>query len=231
MFRTTAAAAVLGSAALTLAALTSGTAAATPASNPAPPPPTQQQAAAAGVAPGVVVQSGNTARFTMVRSTAAEKAGCLGAAKAMVNISKQGTTEEMKIFAWGLPKQTDFDLFVLQVPDAPFGQAWYQSDLRSGEDGTAFVDVRGRFNEETFSVATGTAPAPKVHAGDATSNPVTKPLHQYHLGFWFNSPAAAAKAGCPGTVTPFNGEHDAGVQAMSSRNFPIARGPLGEIKS
>jgi len=226
MFRTATAAAVLGSAALTLAALTSGTASAVPAADQAPSAVTQK-----AVTPGVVVKSGNTARFTMVRSTAAEKAGCLGTAKATVVVTKLGTTEELKIAAEGLPKQTDFDLFVLQVPDAPFGLAWYQSDLRAGSDGKAFVTVRGRFNEETFSVATGTAPAPKTHPGDATTNPATAPVHQYHLGIWFNSPAAAAKAGCPSAVTPFNGEHNAGVQAMSTRNFPIAKGPLGQIDS
>ena len=223
MFRTLAAASAIGSAALTLAALTSGTATAVPVA------PTQAPRSA--IAPGTVVQSGNFATFNLVRSTAAEKAGCLATAKAKIDVTSLGTVEEMKIIGSGLPKDTGFDVFVLQVPDAPFGMAWYQSDLRSDKNGNAFVRVRGRFNEETFSVAPGTAPAPHPHAGDATSNPATKPLHQYHLGFWFNSPADAAKAGCPSTVTPFNGEHNAGVQAMSSRNFGIGAGPLGEIKS
>ena len=30
----------------------------------------------------------------------------------------------------------------------------------------------------------------------------------------------AKKAGCADTVTPFNGDHDAGVQVMSTRNAP-----------
>ena len=64
-----------------------------------------------------------------------------------------------------MPKKSAFDLFVLQVPDAPFGMAWYQSDLRTDENGNGFVLVRGRFNEETFSVAPGTAPAPHPHGG------------------------------------------------------------------
>jgi len=39
---------------------------------------------------------------------------------------------------------------------------------------------------------------------------------------WFNSPKDAATAGCGGTITPFNGEHDAGLQALNTRNFPTS---------
>jgi len=35
--------------------------------------------------------------------------------------------------------------------------------------------------------------------------------------------------GCPDTVTPFNGEHRAGIKALSTRNFPDDRGPLREV--
>lgn len=223
MLRTVAAASALGSAALALAALTTGPATAAPVPAVAP----------VAVTPGTVVQDGSSATFTMVRSSAAENAGCLGSATAKVRVTKLGDVEELRIAATGLPKSTAFDLFVLQVPDAPFGVSWYQSDLRSDKTGAAFVLVRGRFNEETFSVAPGPAPIVQTHPGlDATgNNPAFKPIHQYHLGFWFNSPADAVKAGCPATVTPFNGEHDAGTQAMSTRNFPIGAGPLGEIES
>lgn len=48
----------------------------------------------------------------------------------------------------------------------------------------------------------------------------------YHVGIWFNSPAAAVSAGCANTVTKFNGEHNAGVQALNSSNFPDNAGPL-----
>jgi hypothetical protein len=53
----------------------------------------------------------------------------------------------------------------------------------------------------------------------------------YHLGLWFNSPRDAARAGCPATVTPFNGEHNAGVQALSTRNFSTLFGPLRFVHS
>jgi hypothetical protein len=66
---------------------------------------------------------------------------------------------------------------------------------------------------------------------DATSNAPFAPVHTFHIGFWFNSPADAANAGCPTTVTPFNGDHTAGIQAMSTRNFADTDGPLGRLTS
>ena len=51
----------------------------------------------------------------------------------------------------------------------------------------------------------------------------------FHLGLWFDSPEDAEAAGCPNTVTPFNGAHDAGIQALSTRNFPQLEGPLSKI--
>jgi hypothetical protein len=52
----------------------------------------------------------------------------------------------------------------------------------------------------------------------------------YHLGLWFNSPSDALKAGCSGNVTPFNGEHNAGIQALNTSNFPDNAGPLIQVK-
>ena len=66
---------------------------------------------------------------------------------------------------------------------------------------------------------------------DASSNPATAPVHQYHLGLWFNDPAAAQAAGCGGAVTPFNGDHNAGVQVLSTRQFPALNGPLHKVLS
>ena len=55
-------------------------------------------------------------------------------------------------------------------------------------------------------------------------------MHTFHLGLWFNSPADAVAAGCPGATTPFNGEHNAGVQVLSTRGFGDTAGPLGRLK-
>ena len=67
----------------------------------------------------------------------------------------------------------------------------------------------GRFNEETFIVAQAPpVPAPLVHNNafpDASINPVTDPLHTFHLGLWFNSSKDAKNAGCPADTTPSTG--------------------------
>lgn len=125
----------------------------------------------------------------MARAAGVVRAGCLPHAKAKVEVVSGDEAETMKVWVSGLPAHTEFDFFVLQVPDAPFGMAWYQGDIETNSSGRGYATFRGRFNEETFSVAVGTpASAPTPHEGDASTNPVTKPVHQYHLGFWFNSP-------------------------------------------
>ena len=82
-------------------------------------------------------------------------------------------------------------------------------------------------------VAPDSAPAPVVHSAmpfpDANRNPATAPVHTFHLGLWFNSPADAARAGCGNGVTPFNGEQHAGIQVLNTANFPDAAGPLSKV--
>jgi hypothetical protein len=177
-----------------------------------------------------VVAADPSITFTMVRSGVAAAANCLPYATATVKVVSHGATEAMTLRASGLPASTDFDLFITQLPNAPFGISWYQSDLKSDIYGAASVTVVGRFNVETFAVAPGTGPAPVRHPDtDADTNPPFAPIHTFHVGIWFNSPADAEKAYCPGAVTPFNGDHTAGVQAMSTRNFPDLAGPLSQL--
>jgi len=187
-----------------------------------------------GAAPfvaGATTQAANPSiTFTMVRSTAVVNANCLTGATATVRVVSHDLTETMTVSASGLPANTNYDLFVTQLPNAPFGVSWYQSDLHADGSGNATVTVVGRFSVETFAVAPGSGVAPTPHAGvDAATNPAFAPIHTFHIGFWFNSPDDAAKAGCPATVTSFNGEHTAGIQAMSTRNFANTDGPLGRL--
>ena len=228
-----AAASVLGSAALAAAALTTTVSAASPTT--AAPTAAPKVAAAAYPASSTTITKVKrhgewTTSFKMVRSTASINANCLVNAKARVAVTSKGSVEVMKVVATGLPKKTEFDFFVLQVPDFPFGLSWYQGDLETDKHGKATGKFIGRFQKETFTVAPNTAPAPVVHSGDANTNPATRPVHQYHLGFWFNDPADAAAAGCSNGVTPFNGEHNAGAQAMSTAQFPVLAGPLKYVK-
>lgn len=168
--------------------------------------------------------------FTMVVSAGAK--ACLPNATAKVTINPAGPVDIMDVSVQGLPPNTDFDFFVLQVPKAPFGVAWYQGDIETDRNGRGHERFVGRFNIETFAVAPGSAPAPAVFNGafpDATLNPPFNPIQMYHLGLWFNSPLDAQKAGCPATVTPFNGEHNAGIQVLNTSNFADDQGPLRKL--
>jgi hypothetical protein len=171
--------------------------------------------------------------FNLARSTGAEAAGCIPNAAGRVTISTLGPVETMHVEVSGLPPSTEFDLFVIQLPNAPFGVSWYQGDIKTSTAGIGVGDFVGRFSLETFIVAPGSGPAPTPHTTgpfvDANSNPATAPIHTYHLGLWFGTPAAAAAAGCPATETPFNGDHTAGIQALSTRTFGNLNGPLRKI--
>ena len=114
-------------------------------------------AAAGGAAVGIAGTGADAAvtqaKFHMVRSSAAVGANCLKGADAKVTIQSQGPVEVMRVSANHLPRNTDFDLFVIQVPNAPFGISWYQGDLESDSAGHAHGTFIGRFSVETFAVA------------------------------------------------------------------------------
>jgi len=190
---------------------------------------------AALASPSATAQTAESITFNMVRSAGATAvADCIPNARGRVTINSLGIAEEMHVEALGLPANTDFDVFVIQLPNAPFGLSWYQGDLKTNSAGTGVADFIGRFSVETFIVAPGSGPAPVVFNNapfpDANTNPATGPVHTYHIGIWFNSPVDAGNAGCPSTVTPFNGEHNAGIQAISTRNFGNLNGPLRKIQ-
>ncbi len=119
--------------------------------------------------------------------------------------------------------------------------SWYQGDIETNRFRVGFGSFIGRFSIETFIVAPlaalfermppGVAPRHRPltkipHLEDASSSPPTFPVHTYHLGLWFNSPQDVQKAGLPPAVTPFNGEHNAGVQVLNTSNFPDLEGHL-----
>lgn len=168
--------------------------------------------------------------FNMVVSAGAKT--CAPKATATVKIRPAGAVEIMDVAVEGLPANTDFDFFVIQVPKAPFGVAWYQGDIVTDKNGRGRQEFVGRFNVETFAFAQGSAPAPVVFSGafpDASLNPSFNPIQMYHLGLWFDSPDAAQKAGCPATVTAFNGQHNAGIQVLNTSNFADDHGPLRDV--
>jgi len=159
--------------------------------------------------------------FNMVPSSAAIKA-CLPQASGEVTIETGDLNDKMEVRVRGLAPNTEYDLFVIEVPNSPFGISWYQSDLQTDENGRGHAKVRGVFDVETFSVSLG---GPTVSFS---------PTHQYHLGLWFDDPQVPFDLGCePGrttpAVTPFNGEQHAGIQVLNTGNFPDNAGPLSQI--
>ncbi|MBK7985258.1 MAG: hypothetical protein IPN66_00285 [Candidatus Competibacteraceae bacterium] len=178
-----------------------------------------------------VARASEDIRFDLTPSGGVRQ--CLPNARGEVSIDAGESAELMSVKVEGLPANTAFDVFVIQVPNLPFGLSWYQGDLTTNAKGKGKARFVGRFNIETFIVAPNVAPAPVVHETpipDADANPPTGPVHTYHLGLWFNSPADARAAGCADTVTPFNGEHNAGIQVLNTGSFPDDQGPLAQLR-
>jgi hypothetical protein len=165
-----------------------------------------------GIAPLARAAAGDSTVFNMVKSAGA--ASCLKAtASGRVTISDLGPVQNMHVEVFNLPAKTEFTLFVITTPNAPFVPAWYQGDLTTNGSGRGVVDVTGIFSDETFIL-----------------NPGPVAVQTDHLGMWFADPADAVNAGCPGNVTPFDGDHNAGIQVLNTSNFPDANGPLGRIQ-
>lgn len=121
----------------------------------------------------------------------------------------------MTLTASGLPKNTGFDMFLVQNSPldsgtfSGFGFGWYQSDIQSDSRGHASVVVRGIFDKETFI--------------ENPSSPFT-PIHTFNVGFWFGSPTQEQQVCGNQTApspTPFNGEQNAGLLAMITQGEPL----------
>ena len=152
--------------------------------------------------------------FNMVPSAGA--AACLkSTARGRVAISDLGPVQNLHNEVFSLPANTEFTLFVINTPNAPFTPAWYQGDLTTDERGNGAIDVTGIFSAETFVLNPG---VPAV------------PVELHHLGIWFADPTDAGNAGCPNNPTPFDGDHVAGIQVLNTSNFADTNGPLGRIK-
>jgi hypothetical protein len=169
--------------------------------------------------------------FDMAIAAAAK--ACLPNAQGHVTVKDaSGGNQRMQVSVNGLPPNTEFAFFVLQVPTAPFGMSWYQGDIVTDKKGRGSGEFFGIFSSELFVFAPASRAAPQTDSFDAATNPTTAPVHTYHLGLWFSVPADAAAAGCPGNMTPFEGNHQAGIQVLNTSNFgtEAATGPLGQFQ-
>ena len=176
---------------------------------------------AASAAPVTGARQSGAFTFRLVPSPGIKS--CLPHAGGLVTITPGSQNDTMDVSISGMPRDADFDLFVIEQPNKPFGVSWYQTDINADDHGFGHATVRGVFDVETFSVSPG---------GSTTFGPT----HQYHLGLWFNDPKVPFNLGCepngPGTqpiVTPFNGEQHAGIQALNTAQFPVGAGPLSHV--
>lgn len=167
-----------------------------------------------GMMPLANARAGESITFNMVKSAGA--ASCLKTtARGRVTLSDLGPVQNMHVEVFALPPNTTFTLFVINTPTAPFVPAWYQGDLITNASGNGVLDVTGIFNDETFILNPG---IPAV------------PFELDHLGIWFADPTDAGNAGCPNTPTPFDGDHNAGIQVLNTSNFAADNGPLLKLK-
>ena len=183
-----------------------------------------------GASMSAAAAPGNELEFDMKVADAA--AGCLRDARAHVKVrDTSGGNQRMDVHVDGLPPNTEFSVFVLQVPTAPFGTSWYQGDIVTDKKGSGSEEFRGIFSSELFVFAPAVRNAPQTDRFDALTNPPTAPVHTYHLGLWFSNTADARAAGCPDTPTPFEGNHQAGIQVLNTSNFgtEAADGPLAQF--
>jgi hypothetical protein len=152
---------------------------------------------------------------------------CLGVAggptpTATVTVKRGPLHDTLTLQAHNLQPNLGFDLFTIQntnlladgQPDpnfVNFGLAWYQTDVQADDDGNAEVTINTILLDQIF----GFDPASSL-----------APTHTFHVGFWFNNPEEAAACGFTGS-TPFNGEQDAGPNAMIS--LPNTKTNLGPL--
>jgi len=178
-------------------------------------------ASAAPATAALATSDGGSFTFPLVPSPGIH--ACLPHLSGSVTITPGSENDIMQVSISGAPRNGEFDLFVIQQPLKPFGVSWYQTDVNADGHGNGQATVRGIFNVETFSVSPG---------GTTTFSPT----HQYHLGLWFNDPSVPFNLGCEHgatapIVTPFNGQNDAGIQALNTSEFPDNAGPLSHVSS
>jgi hypothetical protein len=179
----------------------------------------------AGAAPTAPAKHDDSFSFKLVPSPGIK--ACLPHAGGNAKITTGKLNDTMTVSVHGMPPNSGFDLFVIQLPNKPFGLSWYQSDVQTGKNGVGSATVKGIFDSETFTVSPGGTTTVPTGA-------TIPPQHQFHLGLWFNNPRTPFNLGCEvgapsPIVTPFNGEQHAGVQALNTANFPVNKGPLSKV--
>jgi hypothetical protein len=140
--------------------------------------------------------------------SSAQLAACMPDAHVTVTVRLTTDVRGFDVFhveADGLPPDTDFTVFLLEMAGAPFGAAEYIGDFTSDDQGRA---------DNTFRLIVAEAFASTLVDGQR----MRVDLNQ--VGAWFADPAGDDFCFGPGggAVTPFDGDNEAGVQAFNSAN-------------
>jgi hypothetical protein len=130
--------------------------------------------------------------------------------KAKVKIDLHLTTDKvgfdrLKITATHLRRYTAFTVFLLEQAGPPFGAAEYIGDVITNKHGNAETTLR-LIVEEAFSSTLVNGQRVRVDLN--------------RVGMWFADPPDDDFCihDSPETVTPFDGDNEAGVQAFNSAN-------------
>src|SRR5438874_10300448 len=93
-----------------------------------------------GIVPLAKAAAGDSATFFMTKS--AGTVPCLDAAAiGRVTISDLGPVQNMHVEVSKLPANTEFTLFVINTPSAPFVPACYQGDLKTNAIGRGVLEL------------------------------------------------------------------------------------------
>ncbi len=161
--------------------------------------------------PHAKARAAGAANVTDLRLTPSNQqlAACMP--RARVKVTVKSTTDRLgfdkfKVRARHLPPNRDFTVFLLETAGAPFGAAEYIGDITTNKNGNADNTFR-LIVDEAFSSTLVTGRRVRVDLN--------------RVGMWFADPAdddfCPAAPGVNG-VTPFDGDHEAGVQAFNSAN-------------
>src|SRR5437764_521198 len=132
-------------------------------------------------------------------------AACLPDAVARVTVFPREEirgVDTLDLRAHGLRPNTTFAVFLTEMPVPPFGAVQYIGDFTTNAAGRGSVRVDAIIDEAfAFNNITG----------------VRTDLN--HVVFWFADPADDKDCVPASPPTPFDGDGEAGVAAMSSKNF------------
>ena len=156
-----------------------------------------------GLASGASAAPRYTGTFTFKLIASPGIAKCLPKARGQAWITPHSLNDTMKVQLWGMPANAQFDLFVIQTPNKPFGVSWYQSDIHAGGNGSGSQSCYR--NDSNLPVPSTIAP---VSSGTLV------------VGTICDSPAAGASIVAGSVITSVNGQ---AVGAPDSLHTQIAK--------